>query len=189
MFSIVTTRRWPSRRSARRRTRRQGPAPRRSGPIRGTRDRLLVELGLQVLGVPQVGYERRSDLNEEGLEFGIRGVGDQGVIQRLDHLLVVGDLVVDIGLNLNAAPLRVRRVARFWSPPLFSDRLVSFSSGVTPSFVTRSTAALFTAVWSMTIVFANCWTSESDEVEAARLPASDVHLVGGHDDGRDLGDR
>ena len=53
---------------------------------------------LQVLGVLEVRDERRAHLDEQRLQLGVRGAGDQRLVDRVEHLLVVRDLVVDVRL-------------------------------------------------------------------------------------------
>src|SRR6202162_3414339 len=72
----------------------------------------------------------------------------------------------------NAAPFSVFRLARFDSPPDLRLLLVALSPGATLSLVTRSTADLFTPVWSVIIRSANFLTSALADVDCASLPAS-----------------
>src|SRR6476469_7762027 len=57
----------------------------------------LPELLLQHLGVLEVSDERRPYLDQERLELGVGGARDQRLVDRVEDLLVVGDLVVDVG--------------------------------------------------------------------------------------------
>ena len=58
----------------------------------------LRERRLDVLRVLEVRDERRTHLDEKRLELGVGGTGEQRLVDRIEHLLVIGDLVVDIRL-------------------------------------------------------------------------------------------
>ena len=59
----------------------------------------------------------------------------------------------------NAAPCRGSRDARACFAPVSSDWLTALSAGVTPSFEASAAAWAFTAVWSVIMVAANCFTA------------------------------
>src|SRR4051812_2884785 len=58
---------------------------------------LLAERRLDVLGVLEMGDERRTRFLEQRLQLGVLRIRDQRLVERVDHGLVVGDLVVDVG--------------------------------------------------------------------------------------------
>ena len=89
--------------------------------------------------------ERRTHLDQQCLELGVGGPGDERLVDRVEHRLVIGDLVVDVGLS-NSAPFRPLSLATFLSPPAFRLWLVGLSAGVTFSFAARSAACLLTPV-------------------------------------------
>src|SRR5664279_4077208 len=58
---------------------------------------LLAERRLQALRVLQMRHERRSHRDEQALQLGVLRARDQRLVDGVEHLLVVGDLVVDVG--------------------------------------------------------------------------------------------
>ena len=46
----------------------------------------------------EVRHECRPDFDEEGLQIRVLSAGDQGLVDGVDHLLVVGDFVLDVRL-------------------------------------------------------------------------------------------
>jgi hypothetical protein len=113
--------------------------------------------------VLQVRDECRSHLHQQVLQFGIAGVRDQGRVEGFDDLLVVGNLVVDVG------PVKRRPVQLAQRREIVGAAL---RERLTGSFVTRLVACVFTAVWSVTICCANLRTSGDAALPLARLPAS-----------------
>ena len=139
---------------------------------RSARSLLAAKGRLHVLGVLEVRDERRAHLDEQRLELRVLRVRDQHLVDGVEHLLVVRDLVIDVGLVEGRALAASSASRRSSSPPDFRLWLVALSSGVTFSRVTSSTACLFTPVWSVTICCANVFTSAFVVVDAASLPAS-----------------
>src|SRR5690606_26644242 len=70
----------------------------------------------------------------------------------------------------NSAPDFPLSSARFASAAAASARLISFSSGSTPSRATSAAACSFTAVWSAIIVDANDWTAAFRDRSRASRP-------------------
>src|SRR5690242_18933143 len=67
---------------------------------------LLAERRLDVLGVLEVGDERRPRYLEQRLQLGVLRIRDQRLVERVDHGLVVRDLVVDVSaVELSAQQL------------------------------------------------------------------------------------
>src|SRR5213076_1834591 len=58
---------------------------------------LLSHRGLHALRVLEVSDERRSHLHHQGFQLFVLRVRNQGLVERVEHRLVVRDLVVDIG--------------------------------------------------------------------------------------------
>src|SRR5262245_7437687 len=73
----------------------------RSGPSTAARRASassLLERRLDLLGMLEMRDECRAHLDQQGLELGVLGAGDERLVDRVEHRLVVGDLVVDVGL-------------------------------------------------------------------------------------------
>src|SRR5262245_27129232 len=78
-----------------------GPMPKSTGPssaARSASEDVLLEAGLDLLGMLEMRHEGRARLFQQGLELGVLGAGDEGLVDRVEHGLVVGDLVVDVRL-------------------------------------------------------------------------------------------
>src|SRR5262247_3798400 len=78
-----------------------GPMLQRSGPSTAPRRASassLLERRLDLLGMLEMRDERRTHLDQEGLELGVLRAGDERLVHRVDHRLVIGDFVVDVGL-------------------------------------------------------------------------------------------
>src|SRR5262249_48816865 len=58
----------------------------------------LFQLRLDHLGVLEVRDKRRSHLDEQRFELLVLRIGNEHLVDRIEHLLVVRDLVVDVGL-------------------------------------------------------------------------------------------
>src|SRR5688500_3075597 len=56
------------------------------------------QLGLDLSGVLQARCERGAHIREQLLQLRVLGAGDQGLIERVENVLVISDLVVDVGL-------------------------------------------------------------------------------------------
>ena len=90
--------------------------------------------------------ERGTDFHEKRLQLLVARAGNQRLVHRVKHRLVIGDFVIDVGLVERRALQSLER-GKVASPPALRLRLVGLSSGVTFSFVTRATADLLTPVW------------------------------------------
>src|SRR6188472_4226648 len=55
---------------------------------------VLAKAGLDLLGVFQMADKGRTDRHEQCPQFGVLRVRDQGLVERIDHLLVIGDLML-----------------------------------------------------------------------------------------------
>src|SRR5262245_66034474 len=78
-----------------------GPRLQSSGPsvaARTASEGFLLERRLDLLGMLEVRDERRTHLDQQGLELGVRGARDERLVDSVQHRLVVGNLVVDVGL-------------------------------------------------------------------------------------------
>ena len=73
----------------------------------------FAERPLQVLRVLEVGDERRAHFHEQGLELFVLRAGDERLVDRVQDLLVVGHLVVDVGAS-NSAPFSAFSAATFF---------------------------------------------------------------------------
>src|SRR5690606_20479206 len=73
-------------------------APRRTRPASDGHVAASAQRRLQLFCMFQVRYERRADFDEQRLQLRVLRIGNQDVVQRVDHLLVVGDLVINVGL-------------------------------------------------------------------------------------------
>ena len=149
-------------------------------------DGSLLQLGGDVLGMLLVALEDLQAGLQQALQFGIAGRRNEQGLERAVDRLVIGDLVVDIGLVERGALQLGDSSASLSAAFLDSVRLVSLSSGVTLSFLTRSSACLFTASWSRTM---SC--GEGLDVLVAGflqrlLRRGDVDHAGGVGDMRDL---
>src|SRR5512141_335256 len=58
--------------------------------------RPLLQRRLEMPGMLEVRDERRADLDQQSLEVGIAGAGNQRLVDGVQHLLVVGDFMVDV---------------------------------------------------------------------------------------------
>ena len=74
----------------------------------------VLECGLQRLRVLQVTRDGRTDLFQQRLELAVRGTRNQCLVDRVEHLLVVGHLVINVlPVELGAVQrLEMRRVRR-----------------------------------------------------------------------------
>src|SRR5207248_10602677 len=59
--------------------------------------RTLLELALELLGMVEVRYERGTNLLDQALELCVLGIRDQHLVDRAEHLLVIGHFVLDVG--------------------------------------------------------------------------------------------
>ncbi len=93
----------------------------------------------------EVCHERRPHLDEQRLQLGVLRTGNEGLVHRIEHGLVIRHLVVDVRLVERRArqTLEVRDVLL---APDFRLWLVGLSSGVTFNFVASATACWFTPV-------------------------------------------
>ena len=69
-----------------------------SATARRARRGFLLERRLDVFGMLEMRDERRTHLDQQCLELGAGGPGDERLVDRVEHRLVIGDLVVDVGL-------------------------------------------------------------------------------------------
>src|SRR6185503_11899344 len=67
-------------------------------PTRARNSLRSAETALKMPGMVQVFDERRANLDEERLQFGVLRVGDEHGVDRLNHLLMISDLVINVGL-------------------------------------------------------------------------------------------
>ena len=104
-----------------------------------------------MLGMLLMALEQLQPRLQQRLQLGVLGRGDQQRLKRAVDLLVVGDLVVDIGLVECRAVELGKLGALSSAAASLSALLVALSSGVTFSFLTRSSACTFTASWSRTM--------------------------------------
>src|SRR5689334_16357589 len=81
---------------------------RSAGRMRMRARGLLLERGLQLLRVLEVRDERRPHLDEQRLQLRVLGARDQRLVHRIDHLLVIVDLVVDVRLVERGALQRLQ---------------------------------------------------------------------------------
>src|SRR4051812_32314597 len=58
----------------------------------------LSEAALQVLRMIQVGGDRRPHLLDQTLQLGVLRARDESLVDRVEHGLMVGHLVIDVGL-------------------------------------------------------------------------------------------
>src|SRR5207237_2277990 len=58
----------------------------------------LCEAALEVLGVIEVRRDCRPYFLDQPLKLGVLGAGNQRLVDRVEHRLMVGDFVVDVGL-------------------------------------------------------------------------------------------
>src|SRR5688572_23041575 len=58
----------------------------------------LAERRLNLLGMLEMRNERRAHLDQQRLQVGVLGAGDQRLVDRFEHLGVVRDLMVHVGL-------------------------------------------------------------------------------------------
>src|SRR5262245_37770576 len=78
-----------------------GPKLQSSGPsvaARTAREGFLLERRLDLLGMLEVRDERRAHLDQQRLQLGVRGAGNQGLVDGVEHSLMIGDLVLDVRL-------------------------------------------------------------------------------------------
>src|SRR6516225_7813590 len=68
----------------------------------------LAQSRLDLLRHVEVGHERGPHLDQQRLELCVLGTRDQSLVQRIQHGLVVGDLVVDVGLVEGSAAERLQ---------------------------------------------------------------------------------
>ena len=98
---------------------------------------------------------------------------------------MVGDLVLDIGL-VEGGAVELVELGAFIGRRLRQRLAVSLSSGVTLSFLTRSSACTFTASWSRTMSLAKSTTVLVLGFGDRQLGRLDVDDAGGIGDVRDL---
>ena len=84
----------------------------------------LPSLRLQALCVLEVRDERRPDLDQQGLQLGVLRARDERLVDRVEHLLVVRDLVVDVGLVERGAASASSGCVTLSAPPAFRLLLV-----------------------------------------------------------------
>ena len=68
-----------------------------SAAARRARRGFLLERRLDLFGMLEMRDERRTHLDQQCLELGVGGPGDERLVDRVEHRLVIGDLVVDVG--------------------------------------------------------------------------------------------
>src|SRR5512135_2041281 len=59
---------------------------------------LLAKRRLDLFGVLEVPHEGRPHLHDQCLQLFVLGTGDERLVDRVEHLLMVSDFVVDVGL-------------------------------------------------------------------------------------------
>src|SRR5579872_3491003 len=124
---------------------------------RRSSDLVLVELRLQFPGVLEMRLEGRAHLDEQRFELGIPGARDQRLVQHLDDCLVVLDLVIDVRL-VEGMTLELLQGGEVVITLLLELPARGAELGHDVQLRHELGRDLLTALWSVIICSANCWT-------------------------------